>query len=38
MDNEIKLLKNNDKRTDSDVEKLTEFYRFLTGEEMPKSI
>lgn len=38
MDNEIKLLKNNDKREDSDLEKLNEFYRFLTGEEMPEKI
>ena len=32
MKNEIKLLKNNDNRTDSDIEKVLEFYRFLTGE------
>ena len=38
MHNEIKLLKNNDKRTDSDLEKVREFYRFLTGEEMPEKI
>jgi len=38
MYNEIKLLKNNDKRTDSDIEKVREFYRFLTGEEMPEKI
>lgn len=38
MNDEITLIKNNDKRTDSDVEKLTEFYRFLTGEEMPGGI
>lgn len=38
MDNEIKLLKNNDKREDSDLEKINEFYRFLTGEEMPDKI
>jgi formylmethanofuran dehydrogenase subunit E len=38
MDNEIKLLKNNDNRTDSDIEKVREFYRFLTGEEMPEKI
>ena len=38
MEKEIKLLKNNHNRTDSDVEKLSEFYRFLTGEEMPSGI
>lgn len=38
MDNEIKLLKNNDNRTDSDIEKVNEFYRFLTGEEIPDGI
>ena len=38
MNDEIKLLKNNFDRTDSDLEKLDEFYRFLTGEEMPESI
>lgn len=31
MDNEINLLKNNDKRTDSDLEWITEFYDFLKG-------
>jgi len=31
MDNEIKLLKNNDNRTDSDLEKIDEFYEFLQG-------
>ena len=36
MDNEIKLLKDNDHRTDTDLEKIQEFYRFLTGEEIPK--
>jgi formylmethanofuran dehydrogenase subunit E len=34
MNNEIKLLNNNDNRTDSDIEKVREFYRFLTGEDM----
>lgn len=38
MNNEIKLLRNNDNRTDSDIEKVREFYRFLTGEEMPEKI
>lgn len=38
MKNEIKLLKNNDNRDDSDLEKINEFYRFLTGEEMPEKI
>lgn len=38
MNNEIKLLKNNDNRTDSDIEKVREFYRFLTGEETPETI
>ena len=38
MDNEIKLLRNNDNRTDSDIEKVREFYRFLTGEKMPEKI
>lgn len=32
MDNEIILLKNNDNRTDSDLEKVQEFYKFLQGE------
>jgi hypothetical protein len=31
MDNEIKLLKNNSHREDSDLEKIDEFFRFLTG-------
>jgi len=31
MENEIKLIKNNDKRTDSDIEKVQEFYAFLKG-------
>lgn len=35
---EIKLLKNNNNRTDSDIEKVIEFYRFLTGEEIPGNI
>lgn len=38
MYNEIKLLKNNDKREDTDLEKINEFYRFLTGEKMPETI
>lgn len=38
MTHEIKLLKNNDNREDSDLEKTNEFYRFLTGEEMPEKI
>lgn len=38
MCNNIKLLKNNDNRTDSDVDKLTEFFSFLTGKEIPKQI
>jgi hypothetical protein len=38
MDNEIKLLKNNNERKDSDLEKINEFYRFLTGEEVPEGI
>jgi formylmethanofuran dehydrogenase subunit E len=38
MYDEIKLLKNNDNRTDSDIEKVREFYRFLTGEETPEKI
>ena len=37
-DNVIKLLKNNDNRTDSDIEKVREFYRFLTGDDMPDKI
>lgn len=37
MKNEIQLLKNNDNRTDSDLEWVTEFYEFLKGN-MPKSI
>ena len=36
MNNEIKLLKDNDHRTDNDLKKVREFYRFLTGEEIPK--
>ncbi len=31
MKDEIKLIKNNQKRTDSDLEKMDEFYRFLQG-------
>jgi hypothetical protein len=31
-ENKINLLKNNDKRTDSDLEWVDEFYRFLQGE------
>lgn len=38
MKNEIVLLKNNDKRTDSDLDQINEFYRFLTGYEMPEGI
>lgn len=38
MENEIKLLKNNDERTDSDLDKIKEFYRFLTGDKIPKTI
>ena len=38
MYNKIKLLKNNDNREDTDLEKINEFYRFLTGEEMPQGI
>jgi len=34
----IQLLKNNDNRTDSDLDKINELYRFLTGEEMPETI
>ena len=30
-DNEIKLLKNNDERTDTDLEWVQEFYQFLKG-------
>lgn len=37
-ESEIQLFKNNDKRTDSDLDKINEFYRFLTGEEMPDTI
>lgn len=37
MDNEIKLFKNNDDRTDSDLEWITEFYEFLQGQ-IPESI
>lgn len=32
MKNEITLLKNNDKRTDTDLEWVDEFYQFLQGE------
>ena len=35
--NEIKLLRNNDNRTDSDLEKIDEFYRFLQGD-VPENI
>lgn len=38
MYNEIKLLKNNDHRNDSDLEKIDEFYRFLTGDEIPEGL
>lgn len=38
MYNKIILLKNNDNRTDSDIEKIQEFYRFLTGEKIPETI
>ena len=37
MENQIHLLKNNDKRTDSDLEKIKEFFDFLTGTQ-PDSI
>jgi hypothetical protein len=37
MDNEIKLLKNNDHRTDTDLEWLQEFYEFLQGKQ-PETI
>jgi hypothetical protein len=37
MENQIILFKNNDKRTDSDVEKIDEFYEFLQGD-IPESI
>ena len=37
MKNEIKLLKNNDKRIDTDLEWVEEFYEFLKGE-VPKMI
>lgn len=37
MDNEIKLLKNNNDRTDSDLEWINEFYEFLQGNN-PESI
>ena len=36
--NEIKLLKNNSNRDDSDLDKVDEFYRFLTGEITPESL
>ena len=32
MKNQIKLLKNNDERTDTDLEWVDEFYKFLQGE------
>ncbi len=32
MENEIKLLKNNDNRKDSDLEWIEEFYNYLQGE------
>lgn len=37
MNNEIKLIKNNQKRTDSDLEKIDELYKFLQGE-IPEGI
>ena len=37
MENEIKLLKNNDKRADSDLEWIQDFYMFLQGE-VPETI
>lgn len=37
MENEIKLLKNNDNRKDSDLEWVREFYDFLQGD-LPESI
>lgn len=37
MSNEIKLLKNNQNRTDTDLEWIDEFYKFLMGE-VPEDI
>lgn len=37
MENEIKLLKNNNNRTDTDIEWIEEFYYFLQGE-MPEGM
>ena len=37
MSNKINLLKNNNKRTDSDLEWIEEFYNFLQGE-VPETI
>ncbi len=37
MEKEIKLLKNNDHRTDTDLQWITEFYNFLQGN-IPKNI
>lgn len=37
MDNKIRLLKNNDKRTDNDLQWIKEFYEFLQGTQ-PDSI
>lgn len=37
MENEISLLKNNDNRTDTDLEWVNEFYKFLQGE-IPETI
>lgn len=38
MKNEIKTLKNTDRIIDSDLGRINEFYRFLTGESIPESI
>lgn len=38
MKNQILLIKNNDNRTDSDLDKLNEFYEFLQGKSMPDGI
>lgn len=37
MSNEIKLLRNNENRTDSDLDKINELYKFLQGE-IPEGI
>ena len=38
MSERIKLLKNNQKRTDDDLSKVVEFYDFLTGESLPAGL